>query len=607
MSNENNSKATIDLSKRNPVVQALLSEPEKRNALGLFCREDFEYIDYLLENPWIDLKTIVEVADRIMDIAPEISREELLNLLCKETAILTKATGATCRTYDPTKSCLLASGSYNWQMERETEIPREDTIAGLVINMKTHYCVPDISAEPLYEEKETILSKGINSMLALPILVTDYEKAEKKHILIGTLQLYFKEKNKNFYPEQIKLLMSIVNRFSYVLALQSKRELQRRSEIIQESRRALIFILKKARSLNQVLAFIVAKIAELINVNRCSLFMIERDHSGERFAVLLAGFPLLPHEHTYGIALPFNEYPAFAEVCDTGEPLLIEEAKKDPRMKASYTLYLNKKIKNVYFIPLKDEKDSVTHVLVLDGDESRPLEKNELQFCNVLMQDIELCIQTSLHSQQLHDFLNQIISLGAIAKLYTKKHASPNATAEELNLYYKKLKRSLLSVEDIIADRHPLANKERFNLNEIISERLDSYYFPPQVSIRENTSEGELFINADPKKVGRIVGNLLDNAHKKLEELKGGILEVISSSEGSHAVISIGNTGTVPQEVLENLSKDKPFLRLEKESGLGLVVVQLFTVMHNGIFEYESPPEKNWTIFRVKLPINPVT
>jgi len=117
MSNENNSKATIDLSKRNPVVQALLNEPEKRKALGLFCREDFEYIDYLLENPWIDLKTIVEVADRIMDITPEISREELLNLLCKETAILTKATGATCRTYDPTKSCLLASGSYNWQIE----------------------------------------------------------------------------------------------------------------------------------------------------------------------------------------------------------------------------------------------------------------------------------------------------------------------------------------------------------------------------------------------------------------------------------------------------------------------------------------------------------
>jgi hypothetical protein len=603
---ENNAKAFADLSKGNPVVQALLSEPEKRKALGLFCREDFENIDYLLENPWIDLKTIVEVAGRIMDIAPEISKDDLLTLLCKETAILTKATGATCRTYDPTKSFLLASGSYNWDIKRETIIPCENTIAGFVIKMKTPYCVPDISTEPLYEGKETILSQGINSMLALPILVTDYEKAEKKYILIGTLQLYFKEKNKKFYPEQIRLLMSIVNRFSYILALQSKRELQRRAEIIQESRRALIFILKKARSLNQVLAFIVEKIADLIHVNRCSLFTIERDYSGKRFAVLLAGFPLLPHEHTYGIALPFSEYPAFAEVCDTGEPLLIEEAKNDPRMKASYTLYLNKKIKNVYFIPLKDEKDSVTNVLVLDGDESRPLEKDELQFCHVLMQDIELCIQTALYSQQLHDFFNQILSLSAIAKLYTKKQASPNATVEELNLYYKKLKGSLLSVEDIIADRHPLANKERFNLNEIIYERLDSYYFLPQVAIRENTSEGELFINADPKKVGRMVGNLLDNAYKKLEALKGGVLEVITSSEGSHAVISIGNTGIVPREVLENLSKEKPFLGLEQESGLGLVVVKLFTVMHNGIFEYESSPEKNWTIFRIKLPINPV-
>ena len=522
------SKATINLSKGNPVVKALLRDPEKRKSLGLFCREDLECFDYLIENPWIDLKTIVEVADRIMDIAPESSREELLNLLCKETAILTKATGATCRTYDSTKSCVLASGSYNCEIEGKTEIPHEDTVADLVINMKTHYCVPDISAEPLYKGKETILSKGINSMLALPILVTDYENAEKKHLLIGTLQLYFEEKSKKFYPEQIKLVMSIVNRFSYVLALQSKLELQRRSGIIQESRRALILILKKARSLNQALAFIVAKIAQLINVNRCSLFMIEQDHSGERFAVLLAGFPLSPHEHSYGITLPFNEHPAFAEVCDKGEPLLIETAAKDPRMKASYALYLNKKIKSVYFIPFKDEKDIVTNVLVIDGDELRPLEKDELPFCNALMQDIELCIQTSLHSQQLHDFLNQILSLAAIVKLYTKKQASPNTTTEELNLMYKKLKKNLLSVEDIIADRHPLANKEWFNLNEIISERLDSYYFSPHVSIKENTSAGDIFINADPKKVGRIVGNLLDNAHKKIEELKGGILEIIS-------------------------------------------------------------------------------
>ena len=593
------------ITKSNPAIKELLNNPEKRKSLGLFCKEDIENFDYMIKNPWIDLKTIVEVANRIMDISPETSKQELLDMICKEMVILTKAKAATCRTYDPAKNYILASGSYNWNIERTAEIPSEDTVAGRVIKTKTHYCVPNISDEHLYKEKEKVLSRGMNSMLALPILVSDYEKAEKKDILIGTLQLYFEEKNKNFYPEQIKLLKTVISRVSYVLAMQSKRELQRRAEIIQDSRRALISILKKAQSPDQVLAYIVARIAELINVNRCSLFAFKHDQGGNRFAVLVAGFPLAPHEHTYGITLPFDEHPAFAQLYNSGEPLLIEEAREDPRMKASYALYLNKRIKNVYFIPIKDEKGVVTHVLVLDGDESRPLEKDELQFCNALIQDIELCIQTSMYSQQLHDFLNQIISVGAIAKLYTKKHIAHDSTPEELELFYKKLKKSLLSIEDIIADRVPLANKEWFNLNEIISERLEAYYFPSHISIKHNAPEREIVIHADRRKVGRIIGNLLDNAHKKLEEFEEGTLEVISYTEGPYAVISIGNTGIVPEKILKNLDYNQPLLKIGKEGGIGLSVVKLFTVMHNGILEHESSSERNWTVFRVKLPINP--
>jgi len=596
---------TKEFNKNNPVVKELLNNPKKRKALGLFCKEDIENFDYMIKNPWINLKTIVEVADRIMDISPEISKQELLDMICRETVILSNAKAATCRTYDPTKSYIIASSSYNWKVERTTEIPSEDTVAGRVVKTKTHYCVSDISVEPLYEEKEKALSQDLHSMLVIPILVADYEKAEKKHVLIGTLQLYFEEKNKKFYLEQIKLLKTVMNRFSYVLAMQSKRELQRRAEIIQDSRRALISVLKRARSLNQVLSFIVEQIAKLLNVNRCSLFTIEHDYKGNRFAILIAGFPLDPHEHTYGVTLSFEQHPAFVGVCDTGEPLLIEEAQKDPRMRASYHLYLNKRIKNVYFVPIKDEKNVVTHVLVLDGDESRPLEKDELQFCNALIQDIELCIQTTIHSQQLHDFLNQIVSLGAIVKLYTKRHTSLDSTPEELELFYKKLKKSLHSIEDIIADRVPLANKEWFNLNEILSERLDAYCFPPDITIKNNVSEREIFIHADPKKVGRIVGNLLDNAHKKLKELQEGTLEVVSYTEGLYAVIGIGNTGTIPEAVLKNLDHNQPLLKIGKEGGIGLSVVRLFTMMHNGILEYERSPEKNWTVFRVKLPLNP--
>ncbi len=110
----------------------------------------------------------------------------------------------------------------------------------------------------------------------------------------------------------------------------------------------------------------------------------------------------------------------------TGQPLRIDDAQSDPRMSATRDLYRNRNIRNVYFVPIKDENEAVTNVLVLDGEEANPIEKDDLSFFNSLIQDIELCIQASLRSQERHDFYNLMLSFGAIAKVYAKKIASPD-------------------------------------------------------------------------------------------------------------------------------------------------------------------------------------
>ncbi len=587
---------------KNEDARLLLEDPQKRELLGEINR-NFPRINYLLKNPWIDLEQIVKIADGIMNISPDVSTDTLLNRLCRDAAYIINATSSTCRTYDPVKNSMIASGDYNWNTSRTEEIPYSDSIAGQVIKKRTHFCVPDIANEPMYKEKEKLLSMGINSMLAIPIQLIDYEGAEKKEVLIGALQLYFKEKQKTFYPEQIQLIKSIVSRFSYVLAQKRKLSLQKRSIIIQESRKAILSIFKQTESLDQVLSFLVTKIAETINVKRCSLFSIDKDAAEKPFAVLIAGYPLEPFAHRYGITLTFEEHPAFREVYETGKHLLVEDAKHDPRMQASYQLYLHEKIENVYFLPVKDEMDRVVNVIVLDGDETRPLEQDDIFFLNALINDIEVCIQTSRRSQERHDFLNQIYSLGAIARVYTKKLSQSEVPKDELDKLYKKLYRSMLAIEDIVADRVPFAQKEEFEFNKVVAERIDAYYFPPDVEVRHNADEREIFIYADRKKVGRIVGNLLDNAHKKLEEMKKGVLEIYCFTEDNYAVFSIGNSGKIPENVRKLLYQNKPIQRQDRKGSLGLSIVKLFTFMHNGIFEFESSAEHNWTVFRVKLPL----
>jgi GAF domain-containing protein len=591
------------LLEEHPAVLRLLEDERTRNLLLRLSGEDFRRVEFMLENPWIDVQRAIKISDSIMNIPPEISGDELLTILCRDITELTNAQCATCRTYDPIKNVMVASGSYNWGAERTGAIPYEHSIAGQIFKTKSYYYVQDLSAEPLYAEKERLLEMGINSMLAMPIVLTDYDGTEKKEVLIGTLQIYFKEKDRSFPPQQINLIHSVVGRFSYVLAQKRRFEIQKKADIMRQSRRALLQILKRTESLDQVLSFLVAKIAEIIQVKRCSLFAIEKDARGEALAILIAGYPVEPAAHGYGIMLSFTDHPAFREVCDTGAPLLIENARDDERMKASYALYIHKKIKNVYFVPLKDEKERVTHVLVLDGDESTPLEQEDIFFCNSLIQDIEVCIQSSLRAQERHDSFNQMLSLSALARLYTKKLKSPETTPEELSEMYKKLSKSMLAVEDIVTDNIPFAQMEPINLNQILLERLETSYFPVQIEITTHL-EGELIITADRKKVGRIAGNLLNNAQKKLDELKEGRLLVSSYVQDGHAVIEIGNTGTIPPDIQNKIFNVQHTLAAkEGPGGQGLAIVKLFTVMHNGRVEFESSPEKNWTVFRVWLPL----
>lgn len=595
---------TVAFLQKRPSVLKMLSDPQTRNFIETLGDQGLARIAFLIENPWLDLERVVLIADGIVNISPEISQEDLLQVLCRDAALICEAQSATCRTHDPLRNSMIAAGQYNWNEERAGEIPYEDSLAGRAIRENTPYCVPDISAEPLYRDKEKILARGLNSMLAMPVRLTDYDGAEKIDVLIGTLQLYFTEKNKNFPPAQIKLLNSIVSRFNYVLAQQRKRELQKRTLILQESRQALISILKRTESLDQVLSFLIARIAESIHVKRCSLFTIELDSADERMAVLIAGYPLDAFEHRYGVALPFSLHPAFEEVYRKGAALLITDARNDPRMRASVDLYLQHQIDNVYFVPIQDENNVVTNIIVLDADETHPLSNADLFFCNALSRDIELCIQVSLRSQERHDFFNQMLSFGAIAKVYAKRLGSPTTTAEELNMLYKKLYRSMLTVNDIITDRVPFARKEKIDLVEIIAERLEGYYFPPQVEIVQHINLPDCCIMADRKKTGRIIGNLLDNAHKKLEELKQGRLQIDVYAENDFIVIAIGNTGTIPDEARNQIFQTRTGQpRSEAETGgQGLTIVKLFTLLHNGIAEFDSFPDSNWTTFRIKLP-----
>ena len=95
-----------------------------------------------------------------------------------------------------------------------------------------------------------------------------------------------------------------------------------------------------------------------------------------------------------------------------------------------------------------------------------------------------------------------------------------------------------------------------------------------------------------------------NNAHKKLEELKQGRLQIDVYQENNFIVIAIGNSGVISDEARSQIFQTHagPTRTGIETGGQGLTIVKLFTVMHNGIAEFESSPDTNWTVFRIKLP-----
>lgn len=86
---------------------------------------------------------------------------------------------------------------------------------------------------------------------------------------------------------------------------------------------------------------------------------------------------------------------------------------------------------------------------------------------------------------------------------------------------------------------------------------------------------------------------------------KSGELVVVSRFAEGYAVIEVGNTGNISQELQEKIMHDNnPIQKHDREDkSMGLSIVKIFTVMHNGVMEFESLPENNWTVFRIKLPV----
>ena len=115
------------------------------------------------------------------------------------------------------------------------------------------------------------------------------------------------------------------------------------------------------------------------------------------------------------------------------------------------------------------------------------------------------------------------------------------------------------------------------------------------------------YLNADPVRLGQIVGNLLNNAFKFTD--KGGHISLTAEREGNQVLIRVLDTGIgIAAEQLPRIFEmfvqaDTSLERSREGLGLGLTLVKNLVEMHAGTVEARSAGVGQGSEFIVRLPV----
>jgi signal transduction histidine kinase len=563
----------------------------------------------------IQVEEIVRMVEDVIRIDPVLDWKEILEAAAKKIVGFLHAEAASIRVFDPDTAKLVAFGSYQYEeTERTKSIPVEKSVAGKVIKSGKSYLVPNIMEEPDYRNKDVVEEYGFNSLMAVPILIQRFLDNEPD--IQGTIQIYYKEKNREFDPLEITNAELLARRISYVLAKKQILDLQKlnlKKEKIVEK----IFVKLSHREgikMKDVLKMMIPELADIIHIQRCTLFSVTPDRKyvqteleypvEKEYYDTSHTFAIKDHAY-FDILINNTEKPGDYEHERIDPSYLLIKGPQNSRLLSNdlkqYTSRHN--IRSILFIPLKAE-DEINHFLVFYALDSRQFfSEQEIELLNFLGKEIMKALRIEKLDDVLHDFKNPGIAIAGFArrakKLLESKTENINDVkgkiADYLDIIFKETVRMQeLVIYPNIEGRERVVDlteilRSRFRINEeaIIEQRRSNIRL-----VHEDTKTG-LLVCCYPFALERVIDNLLDNATKAVPK-EGGILSIKSYQSGEMACFEIRNTGKIPEENIEQIKKGDV-------KGRGLNIIYRFIEGMQGKIEVSTG--NNNTTFRIMIPL----
>ena len=561
----------------------------------------------------LQVEEIIRMVEDILSIDPTLEWKKILASAAQKIVEFLHAAAASIRIFDPETDKLVAFGSYQYlETGRLKRIPVEKTVAGKVIKSGKSYLVPNILSEPDYKNKDIVKEYGFNSLMAVPIKIPGFHEDEPD--VQGTIQIYYREIDREFDPLEVTGAELLSRRVSHVLARKRILDLQKlntqKEKIVEK-----IFVKLSHREgikMKDVVRMMIPELVDIIQIQSCSLFSITPDK--KHFQIELE-YPIGHESHDSTCMFAIETHPYFNALIYGTEEM---GDYKYERIDSSY-IYIRDPLKSrlsndemkrhavkynvnsVLLIPLKAAGEINYFLVFYATDRRKEFTDREIELLKFFGKEIMKALRIEKLDDVLHDFKNPSIAIAGFSRRAKKFIESENLEtvkdkiAEYIDIIYQEAMRMQeIVIYPTIEGRERVVDltevlKSRFKINEeAISEQKRKNIHLIQVKLQTG-----LYICCYPFALERVLDNLLDNATKAIPE-EGGILSITSYRCGEMVCIEICNTGRISEDKIEQI-------RSGDVKGRGLNIIYRFIQGLGGRLEVSTDSDS--TTFRMMIPL----
>jgi signal transduction histidine kinase len=589
---------------RNPAFQEIASREASCGSAVSAVAMDCTY--------WF-LSKVMRETEEVMEIDPGLDQKKILEIAAELIVRDLGAAAASIRLFDPESFRMLTYGSHGMAEEqRMVSVPFEQSIAGKVVRENRSIVVASILKDPLYQDKEIVKKRGFHSLLAVPLRIPTFLAPGGD--LLGSLQIYFLEDDRQFEPMEILCAEMLARRVSHVVAKKKIMDLKKFNEHKERIVSNIYEKLSKREGikLKDLFMLLIPELREFLKIKSCSLFTLSDD---QRFIHLEAAYPMDEIYHEPGYVFTVEHHPYFHmavsdnqvfgdRLCERVDPsyVLIKDPLRSELTSPGVRAFVEQHhIYSILLVPLRvDEK--VRHILAFYTAEQKQYFANEeIELLTFFGKEIIKASRLEFLDDVLHDFKNPAVAIAGFARRSRRllESKDPSAALGKLSSYLDVMEREAARLQDMALARQVSGSEEMLDLGVLALERFRLNEAVIEESRRRNIVvtpmeiEPDLFVYCPRFELERVLDNLLHNATKAIPA-EGGVLGMRGYRDGTMACLELSNSGEIPADQIAQVRKGRV-------KGRGLNIIYRFVQANHGSIDLSTEGGK--TVFTIRLPL----